>query len=919
MATIGSLRVDLAAESAAFRRDLNRARDTVRQSARGMTTALDRATASFGRMERSAARARSVVAGLAGALAVRQLTTMASGALDAANNLNDLSQSLGLTAERIQEYRFAALQVGIVQQQFDTNLERFVRRLGLAREGTGALADVAQELALDLSDTDRAFRQVIEAMGQAGDAADVARIADAAFGRFGIAMGRLATEGVAGFDQLAGRLRELGPILSNELAADAASLNSNLAALREAMRQAFDAGLLQELVGDADNLEEVFQRLIPIAAEWGQRLGSAITGVADKALLLVENLEIVAGLLIGLRIGAAFGGVGAIVGAAAGALAGFAVSLDTTTTATDAADGSLRRYGRTVQEVEANIAALSVRQRESAQIQAVAELADAVAEFERRTGEIREQLEVSFASTNEGSFEERTADFQRFQAQLESLYQTVRDGETPLADWVLAFADVAQISGDLRVQLSRMADEAQSSLGEVQRHEATLRALEQTATEADMALHGVAGGIQEVGESAAAATGRVVGFLNALPARSMPGLSFQDPMDLIGRSFDFDGEFEFSPITGTGGGATAAVSEQERLKDAYVETLAELDRQVFAQQNLVEAHGDTAAAVAAAEAHNRAYADAVRLGVAEDEAAVAAIEKRVIALQGLAQELDLARMAERGELDLAAAQDQFELIGLSGVALDQAEARLRVIQDLRERGIGLESDLAQQMIRTAEATATARSQAEFLSSAVGTAYQGLGQLATTAITNFEDLGRVAGQVLSRIAGMLVDFGTDQIFSLIFGSIISGVGAAAGGGAAGGSVSFGGLYHSGGLVGITAVPHRALSLADVVNAPRLHSGLTGLRPDEFAAVLQRGEEVLTERDPRHVRNLGSLPDVGPRGTGDNVVVQQTNHFARGMEQVARRMLLEMMPEIMEATTAGVIEARSRQPSIFEAPQ
>lgn len=40
------------------------------------------------------------------------------------------------------------------------------------------------------------------------------------------------------------------------------------------------------------------------------------------------------------------------------------------------------------------------------------------------------------------------------------------------------------------------------------------------------------------------------------------------------------------------------------------------------------------------------------------------------------------------------------------------------------------------------------------------------------------------------------------------------------------------------------------------APRYHAGgIAGLGPDEVPAILQRGEEVLTRRDPRHRSNGG----------------------------------------------------------------
>jgi tape measure domain-containing protein len=70
--------------------------------------------------------------------------------------------------------------------------------------------------------------------------------------------------------------------------------------------------------------------------------------------------------------------------------------------------------------------------------------------------------------------------------------------------------------------------------------------------------------------------------------------------------------------------------------------------------------------------------------------------------------------------------------------------------------------------------------------------------------------------------------------------------------------FAGLFHSGGVVGRAGGVARAVSPALFAFAPRYHSGgIAGLRQGELPAILKRGEEVITEDDPRHVRNLRSI--------------------------------------------------------------
>jgi tape measure domain-containing protein len=82
----------------------------------------------------------------------------------------------------------------------------------------------------------------------------------------------------------------------------------------------------------------------------------------------------------------------------------------------------------------------------------------------------------------------------------------------------------------------------------------------------------------------------------------------------------------------------------------------------------------------------------------------------------------------------------------------------------------------------------------------------------------------------------------------------------------------GVFHEGGVVGGQA-PARAMSSAAFVNARRFH---TGLKSDEMAAVLQRGERVLTARqNSRMLRTVDGLAKQGGGTSRSSPTVN--NHF------------------------------------------
>jgi hypothetical protein len=131
-----------------------------------------------------------------------------------------------------------------------------------------------------------------------------------------------------------------------------------------------------------------------------------------------------------------------------------------------------------------------------------------------------------------------------------------------------------------------------------------------------------------------------------------------------------------------------------------------------------------------------------------------------------------------------------------------------------------------------------------------------------------NLGRTAlsvfGSILQAIAQVLI-----QMIALQIAQSLLGIPPGGGGAGGGGFLSF--LFHDGGKVGGRGTSRQRRSGDSPLNwigAPKFHNGGgLGLKSDEYRAVLQRGEEVLTADDPRHVDNLGS--GGGGGGGGQNL--------------------------------------------------
>lgn len=112
---------------------------------------------------------------------------------------------------------------------------------------------------------------------------------------------------------------------------------------------------------------------------------------------------------------------------------------------------------------------------------------------------------------------------------------------------------------------------------------------------------------------------------------------------------------------------------------------------------------------------------------------------------------------------------------------------------------------------------------------------------------------LATALKAALGGLNLGGGLSGIFGGASGGAASSTGAAGVGG-------LGGLYHSGGIVGSEPTSMRSISASHFANAPRFH---TGLMPDEFPAILQKGEGVFTR---------GQMAAMGGGGSGNvNVTV------------------------------------------------
>lgn len=198
--------------------------------------------------------------------------------VDELDDLGDAAAKVGVSAETLQELRYAFEQLGVPVERIDANLESFADKIGkVSVQGTHAVKDIRaafEALHIPLEDVRKAdptelLQRVATEISKLGNTARQAAIAKA----LGIEdLLPALREGGDALDDLRRKARQLGIVLDEDLVKNAGAVKNELAT----MQRIIDVQLTQALV-NAEPLLLLFAR--------------GLAAVAEKAGLVVDRLN----------------------------------------------------------------------------------------------------------------------------------------------------------------------------------------------------------------------------------------------------------------------------------------------------------------------------------------------------------------------------------------------------------------------------------------------------------------------------------------------------------------------------------------------------------------------------------------------------------------------------------------------------
>lgn len=222
MAVVGSLLVELSANVARLKTDMERAAKVVE--------------ANTAKMAKAAQDAAGLFKGLVAVLGAQQIAAWAKSVVDAADALNDLSERTGIGTKSLQELGYAAQMSGSNVEELQLGLRNLAGKMADAQSGNEQAVALFRTLGVSVTDATGKLRPMDDVLGDLAEAfagwengANKSAIAAEVFGaKAGTKLIGVLNQGRDGLKGLADEAQRMGAVLGEDAVKQMAEFNDNL-------------------------------------------------------------------------------------------------------------------------------------------------------------------------------------------------------------------------------------------------------------------------------------------------------------------------------------------------------------------------------------------------------------------------------------------------------------------------------------------------------------------------------------------------------------------------------------------------------------------------------------------------------------------------------------------------------------------
>ncbi len=249
-------------------------------------TAGSKVGSAFGNIAKTAVATGTAVVGAATALGGAALG--AAEKLSAhADEIDKVSQKLGLSREAYQEWDYVLSQAGVEITSMQTGLKTLTNKLDDAKNGSSSATAMFEKLGLSMSDLQNmsredAFNSVITAMQGMEDSTERAALANDLFGKSGQELTALFNTSAEATENLKNKAHELGMVMSDEAVTAGVNFTDAMDTLKrsgEGLFMSFASGLMpiiqsvvDILIANMPTIQAVISQMAPIITSLFEQL-----------------------------------------------------------------------------------------------------------------------------------------------------------------------------------------------------------------------------------------------------------------------------------------------------------------------------------------------------------------------------------------------------------------------------------------------------------------------------------------------------------------------------------------------------------------------------------------------------------------------------------------------------------------------
>ena len=153
---------------------------------------------------------KKLAGAFAGVFAVRQIVQFGNEALELADTIGKVADSIGVNTEFLQKYQFAAQQAGLTTEEFNKGMQNFTKMVGQAQLRTSEAGRSLQKLGVQVKNADgsvkgaeEVFVELFEALDNVGSQFEKNAILADLMGRAGVKLAVMGTDGAEAMKALA--------------------------------------------------------------------------------------------------------------------------------------------------------------------------------------------------------------------------------------------------------------------------------------------------------------------------------------------------------------------------------------------------------------------------------------------------------------------------------------------------------------------------------------------------------------------------------------------------------------------------------------------------------------------------------------------------------------------------------------------